>query len=123
MEDLERFSSRVERAFKQDIELKAETTQLGNRLQTLKQKVDDTLPTICMLRDQWSAQDQKIEALLCQLDDFENRSKRANIRDHGLFEGTDSPPCVAYSVKSWNPATAPIEIDRAQRALYNPRPL
>lgn len=89
MEDLERFSSRVERAFKQDIELKAETTQLGNRLQTLKQKVDDTLPTICMLRDQWSAQDQKIEALLCQLDDFENRSKRANIRDHGLFEGTD----------------------------------
>lgn len=41
-----------------------------------------------MLRDQSSAHGQKIEALICQLDDMENRSRRANIRIRGLPEAT-----------------------------------
>lgn len=75
-DDLEHFASRVERAFKQDIEqLKADTTQLGGRMETLEQKFEEALPFIALMKDQCIAQDQKTEALLCQLYDFEKHSR------------------------------------------------
>lgn len=79
--------TRVEKAFKEDIaQLKSDTTQLGTRLKTLEQRFDEALPTMSMLQTRCITQDQKIETLLYQLDDFENCSRWANIC--GLPEAT-----------------------------------
>lgn len=88
-EDLNRFATRVKKAFKQDIEqLKEDTTQLGIRLEMLEQRVEEALPAITQLRDKCKAQDQQIEALISQLDDYENHSHRSNIRIRELPEAT-----------------------------------
>lgn len=64
-EDLERFTARIEKAFTQDIaQLKADTTHLGGRMETLEQRFDDTLPRIAMLQEKCTAQDHKMEALI-----------------------------------------------------------
>lgn len=124
--DLERFADRVEKAFKEDIaQLKADTNHLGGRLDSLEQKLEETLPVISKLQDKCNIQGQQIEALLCQLDDTENRSRRANIRIRGLPEATgprDIIPTLEGIFKEilGLPATATIEIDRAHRALKPP---
>lgn len=125
-EDLEHFTSWIERAFKQDTEqLKTDTTELGHRLETLEQKFDDAVPDISMLRDQSYAHDQKIEALLCQLDDFKNRSRRAKIRIRDLLEATAPKDIISMLQGAFReilnlPALAPTEIDRAHRVLRPP---
>ena len=122
-EDLDRFVTRVEKAFKQDIDqLKADTTQLGNRLESLEQIVDEALPTIAKLGDKCAAQDYQIEALLTQLDDYENRSRRSNIRIRGLPEATGASDIVPTlqgifkELLGLSPNDK-VEIDRAHRAL------
>lgn len=57
-------------------------------METLEQRFDDTLPTKALLTDRCATQDLKIESLLCQVDNFENHSRRANIRIRGLPEAT-----------------------------------
>lgn len=72
-----------------------------------------------------AAQDQKLDSLLSQLDNFENRSRRANIRTRGMPEAT-APKDIIPSLQGIFreilelPDTAPIEIDRAHRALKPP---
>lgn len=105
-DDLERFACRVDKALRQDIEqIKMDTTHLGNRLETLEQRFDDTIPS-SQLRDKCSAQDQQIEALICQLDDYVNCScrstfytlyaLRANIRIRGLPTATAAKKNCPY---------------------------
>ena len=124
--DLERFADRVEKALKEDVaQLKADTNHLGNRVEALEQKLEDVLPVIAQLQEKCSAQDHQIEALLCHLDDIENRSRRANIRIRGLPEATgarDIAPTLQDIFKDilGLPATAVVEIDRAHRALKPP---
>lgn len=49
-EDLEKFTTRVEKAFKEGIDqLKSDTNQLGARKKNLEQRSDEALPAICML--------------------------------------------------------------------------
>lgn len=94
-EDLDHFATRVEKAFKQDIEqLKVDTTQLGNRLETLEQTVEEALPAITQLRDKCATQDHQIETLMSQLDDYENHSHRSNICIRGLPEATGAKDFV-----------------------------
>lgn len=125
-DDLERFADRVEKALKEDIaQLKADTSHLGGRLETLEQRFDDTLPVITMLQDKCTTQDHQIEALLCQLDDMENRSRRANIRIRGLPEATGAKDIIPTLEGIFReilglPNTVAIEIDRAHRALRPP---
>ena len=124
--DLERFADRVERALKEDVaQLKADTTHLGNRVETLEQKLEDVLPVISQLQETCSAHSHQIEALLCHLDDMENRSRRANIRIRGLPEATSARDIVPTLEDIFKdilglPATAVVEIDRAHRALKPP---
>lgn len=125
-EDLERFADRVERALKEDIvQLQADTTHLGGRLEALEQKFEEALPVISNLQAACSAQGHQIEALLCQLDDAENRSRRANIRVRGLPEATGPRDIVPTLEGIFReilglPNTTAIEIDRAHRALRPP---
>lgn len=82
-EDLERFATRV-KALRQDIEnLQAETTQLGGRVESIENRLDDMVPTMQALND----------SLLDQLD-YENRSHRVNIRIRGLPKETASREIV-----------------------------
>lgn len=74
-EDLEQFTTRIEKAFKEDIaQLKADTTHLGASMKSLEQRFDESLPTISMLQTKCITLDQQIETLLCQLGGVENRS-------------------------------------------------
>lgn len=125
-EDLERFTARVEKAFTEDIaQLKEDTTHLGNRVETIEQRLDEALPTMSALQLRCAAQDQKLDLLLSQLDNFENRSRRANIRIRGMPEAT-APRDIIPSLQGIFreildlPDTEPIEIDRAHRALRPP---
>lgn len=120
---LEHFACRVEKAFRQNIEqLKVDTTHLGSRLETLEQKVEDTIPAITQLRDKCMAQDQRIETLISQLDDYENRSRRSNIRIRGLPEATAAKDIVPTlqgifrEILGLYPTEA-VQIDKAHRAL------
>lgn len=82
-------ADRVEKALKEDIaQHKANTTHLGGRLESLEQKFEEALPVISVLQDKCAIQGHQIAALLCQLDDAENRSRRANIKIRGLPEAT-----------------------------------
>lgn len=70
-----------------------------------------------MLQDRCNTQDQKIETLLCQLDDFKNHSRRANIRIRSLPEATAPKDIVPTLEDVFReilglPAIAPIEINR-----------
>lgn len=74
-EDLECFTARIEKAFTQDIaQLKANTTHLGGRLETLVEHLDDTLPHIALMQEKCTAQEHKMEALISHLDDFEQQA-------------------------------------------------
>lgn len=107
-EDLERFTARIEKAFTQDIaQLKEDTTHLGGRLETLEQRFD-ALPHIAMLQEKCTAQSHRMEALISQMDDFENCTRCANISINGMPE--------AAAPKDIIPPTL-VEIDRAHRAL------
>lgn len=69
--------------------------------------------------------DQLIDALLCQLDDFKNCSRRANIPIHGLPEATAPKDIIPTLVGVFRqimelPDIVPIEIDRAHRTLRPP---
>lgn len=125
-EDLERFANRVEKAFKQDIaQFKSDIAQLGNRLKTLEQRFDDALPTISLLKDRCAVQDQKIKALLCQLDKFKNHSRWENIHIRGLPEATAPRDIIPTLIRIfWDILelldTSTIEIDCAHRALGSP---
>lgn len=44
-------------------QLKADTNNLGARMESVEQRLDETLPAISMLQDKGHAQDQKIEAV------------------------------------------------------------
>lgn len=67
-------------------------------------------------------QDQRIETLLSQLDDFENHSRRGNICIHGLPEDIGPRDIIPTLVGKFRetlelPDDVPIEIDQAFRAL------
>ena len=87
--------------------------------------MEEALPTISQLRDRCAAQDNHIESLLSQLDDYENRSRRSNIRIRGLPGATgarDIIPTLQGIFKELlglSP-TETVEIDRAHRALSPP---
>lgn len=83
-----------------------------------------------MLQSKCLMQDQQIDTLLCQVDDVENHSWRANIRIRGLPEATASRDIIPTLVDIFReilelPASAPIKIDRALRPpsqdVDNPR--
>lgn len=74
--------------------MKVDTAHLGSRLETLEQKVLDTIPAITQLRDKCMAEDQRIETLISQLDDYKNRSRRSKIRIRGLPEATAAKDTV-----------------------------
>lgn len=70
LEDLEKFTTQVKKAFEEDIvQLKEDTTHLGTRVETLEQRLDEAIPTLSGLQMSCAAQDQRIETLLSQLDD------------------------------------------------------
>lgn len=125
-EDLERFTTRVEKAFKEDIaQLKADTTHLWSRVDTLEQKIDEALPTLSALQMRCVAEDQRLEMLLSQLGDFENRSRNANIGICSLPEATAPKDIIPSLVGIFReilelPDTVPIEIDQAHGALRPP---
>lgn len=78
-----------------------------------------------MLQEKCTAQDHKMEALISQLDDFENRSRRANIRIRGMPEATTPRDIIPSMVRVFReilglPDTAPVEINWAHRALKLP---
>lgn len=60
-DDLEKFTARVEKAFEDKAQLKANTTYLGTRLETLEQRFFEALPNISRLQSHCAAQDQKID--------------------------------------------------------------
>lgn len=117
---------RVEKAMRQDIEdLQADTAHLGGRVETLETQWEETAPALQALKDRCRSQDRRIEALLDQMDDAENRSRRVNIRIRGLPEATgqrDIVPTLQGVFKQILGRQAPehIEIDRAHRALRPP---
>lgn len=84
--------------------------------------MEESLPAITQLRDKCIVQDHQIETLILQLDDYENRNRRSNIRKKGLTEATaakDIAPTLQGIFKELLglPPTKAVEIDRAHRAL------
>ena len=124
--DLERFAHTVEKALRQDIaDLQVDTAHLGGRVETLENQWEETTPALQALTEHCKRQDRRLEALLDQMDDFENRSRRVNIRIRGLPEATgprEIIPTLQGVFKQILGRQAPdyIEIDRAHRALRPP---
>lgn len=124
--DLELFAHRVEKALRQDIEaLQADTAHLRGRVEALETQWEETTPAIQALTEICKMQDHRINSLLDQMDDFENRSCRVNIRIRGLPEATgpwDIVPTLQGVFKQIFDHQAPdsIEINRAHRALRPP---
>lgn len=124
--DLEGFMTRMEKAFRKDIEdLQADTAHIGGRVEALEVSVEDITPTLQALETRCTMQDQRIDSLLYQLDDVENWSRRVNIRIRGLPEATgprDIIPTLQGVFTQILGKEAPdnIEIDRAHRALRPP---
>lgn len=124
--DLEGFMARMEKAFRKDIEdLQADTAHIGGRVEALEATVEDINPSLQALQAHSKMQDQRIDSLLDQLDDVENRSRRVNIRIRGLPEATgprDIIPSLQGLFTQILGREAPdhIEIDRAHRALRPP---
>lgn len=110
-EDLDRFTCRVEKAFKQDIEqLQNDTTQLGNRLEALEQRVEEALQAMFQLRDTCLAQDQRIEALIYQLDAYENHNHRSNLCIRGFPEATAAKVIIPTLQGIFNENSYPRDI-------------
>lgn len=105
--------------------MSSDTTQLGSRLEALEQRVEEALPAMSQLKDTCTAQYQRIEAHICQLDDYENHSCGSNIRIRGLPEATaakDILPTlqgIFREIQGLSPIDT-VEIDRAHRALRPP---
>lgn len=124
--DLELFSHRVEKALCQDMEaLQADTAHLGGRVEALETQWEETTPAIQALIERCKMQDHRINSLLDQMDDFENRASRVNIHIRGLPEATgprDIVPTVQGVFKKILGHQTPdhIEINQIHRALRPP---
>lgn len=102
--DLKGFMTRIEKAFRKDIEdLQADTAHTRGRVEALEASVEDNYPTLQALQTRCMEQDQSIDSLLDQLDDAENRSRRVNIciRGGNRKLETLSLPFRGFSRRSW----------------------
>ncbi|PIO39803.1 hypothetical protein AB205_0102580 [Aquarana catesbeiana] len=124
--DPELFANRVEKAFRQDIEaLQADKAHIGGRREDLEAQWEVVTPALQALHERCKTQDRRFNSLIDQMDDFEDRSRRVNIRIRGMPEATgprDIVPSLQGLLKQVFGRNAPdhIAIDRAHRDFRPP---
>lgn len=68
--------------------MQADKAHIGGRVEALEEQWEDVSPTLQAITERCKMQDQRLNVLLEQMDDFKNRSRRVNIHIRGLPEAT-----------------------------------
>lgn len=98
---------------------------IGGQVEDLEARWEELDPMLLALTEKCKTQNLRINSMLDQMDDLENRSCRINIRIRGVPEATvpqDIVPTLQGVFKQILGLEVPtyIEIDRAHRALCLP---
>lgn len=106
-------------------DLKREFQELGTRIGTLENTLDDTITRTNQNTDCIENIHKRLDDALNKIDDLENRSRRYNFRVRGIPESfTDTEAIVKELISYLIPDIPPhrMELDRVHRALTAPRP-
>uniref|UniRef100_A0A803K9Z1 L1 transposable element RRM domain-containing protein n=1 Tax=Xenopus tropicalis TaxID=8364 RepID=A0A803K9Z1_XENTR len=128
-QDLQLLFSNIEKMVKAEHtkttkELTTEITSLGTRVRDLEKRLDDITDYTHQVDKDITTLYAQIEQIQYAQEDAENRSRRNNIRLHGIPEtATDLEPLLTDMFQGLLPDTPPerLEMDRAHRAL-RPKP-
>lgn len=119
--DIQQLISAVEQSCLQAVEgLREDIRDLGHRVEKVENDRDVMIHAVADVQDAIKNHEDVLNSYRDQLDDYENRGKRQNIRIKGLPESVQSPELIPTVQKLFcqilgDSAPETIEIDRAHR--------
>lgn len=119
--DIQQLISTVEQAFQQAVEnLKEDTKALGHRVESLEDYYEATIQAVTEVQDSIKEHEDVLNLYKDQLDDYENRDRRQNIRIKGLSETIQTTDLTSVAQKVFcqimgTSIPESIEIDRIHR--------
>lgn len=107
--------------------LREDTRALGHRVELLENSHEAVVQAVADIQDTAKYHEEALNFYRDQLDDYENRDRRQNIRIKGLPETIQSPdllPTVQRSFRQIMGDSSPenIEVDRVHRVPSNVTP-
>lgn len=107
-------------------ELRGEIDQLGDRTDTLENKLDELVQYVQVLEEDNAAIKHSVTQLQAQQEDLENRERRQNLRIRGIPEKIEDRDLRSYLLSLFNVVAPNIpdidwRLDRAHRSLA-PKP-